>query len=134
MSKIEALVPNLTRSCNEVLILSVLAGGARHGYQLAVEIEERSAAFFRFNHGTLYPILHKLERGGLIRGAWSGDDTGRKRKRYSLTAKGRGLSHTAISACCSVRRGTARWRWRTCSDGWESLLVPTLPATCLPRP
>ena len=35
-------VQNLTKSCNEALILGVLAGGSRHGYQLALEIEDRS--------------------------------------------------------------------------------------------
>jgi DNA-binding PadR family transcriptional regulator len=64
-------------------------GGKKHGYQLALEIEERSSGFFRFNHGTLYPILHKLEREGMIRGTWSGDDLRRKRKSYSLTPKGK---------------------------------------------
>ena len=80
---------NLTKSCNEALILAILAGGKKHGYQLALELEERSEGFFRFNHGTLYPILHKLEKDGLIKGAWSDEAQGRRRKSYSLTAKGR---------------------------------------------
>lgn len=89
MTKTHFEVQNLTKSCNESLILAILAGGAKHGYQLALELEERSDGFFRFNHGTLYPILHKLENDGLIRGAWSDEGPRRKRKRYSLTAKGR---------------------------------------------
>lgn len=82
-------VQNLTKNCNEALILAILADGKRHGYQLALELEERSDGFFRFNHGTLYPILHKLEKDGLIRGAWSDDGQRRKRKSYTLSAKGR---------------------------------------------
>jgi PadR family transcriptional regulator PadR len=89
MSKASVELQNLTKSCNEALILAALAGGAKHGYQLALEIEERSAGYFRFNHGTLYPILHKLEKDGMIRGAWSDTGHRRKRKSYSLTAKGR---------------------------------------------
>ncbi|UCF04496.1 MAG: helix-turn-helix transcriptional regulator [bacterium] len=80
---------NLAKHCNEALILAILAGGRKHGYQLALEIEERSEGFFRFNHGTLYPILHKLEKEGMIRGSWKGDGRKRKRKLYSLTDKGR---------------------------------------------
>ena len=84
---------NLTKSCNEALILAALRNGPRHGYQLALEIEQRSGGYFRFNHGTLYPILHKLEKEGLIRGRWSregsGEGPGRKRKSYELTARGR---------------------------------------------
>ena len=80
---------NLTKSCNEALILASLARGPKHGYQLALDIEERSRGAFRFNHGTLYPILHKLEKDGLIEGEWSGEDEGRRRKSYRLSAHGR---------------------------------------------
>jgi PadR family transcriptional regulator PadR len=89
MAKAHFELHNLTKSCNEALILAILAGGRRHGYQLALELEERSEGFFRFKHGTLYPILHKLEKDGLIRGAWSDEERGRKRKSYALTPKGR---------------------------------------------
>jgi DNA-binding PadR family transcriptional regulator len=79
---------NLARSCNEALILAVLSRGERHGYQLALAIEEESGGYFRFNHGTLYPILHKLEKQGLIKGRWHPDSPGRKRKSYALTSRG----------------------------------------------
>jgi transcriptional regulator len=86
-------IQNLTRSCNEVLILATLERGPGHGYQLALEIEENSDGHFRFNHGTLYPILHRLEKEGLIRGDWDEDSPRRKRKFYELTEAGR--SHLA---------------------------------------
>jgi DNA-binding PadR family transcriptional regulator len=78
---------NLTKSFHEALILSSLASGPRHGYQLALDIEARSERAFRFRHGTLYPILHKLEKDGLLEGSW--DEIGRRRKRYAITDKGR---------------------------------------------
>ena len=80
---------NLSRSCNEVLILSTLSSGPHHGYQLALEIEEKSGGAFRFKHGTLYPILHKLENDKLIQGEWLEEEGRRKRKIYQLTAAGR---------------------------------------------
>ena len=80
---------DLSRSCNEMLVLSALARGAGHGYQLALDVEERSGGAFRFNHGTLYPILHRLEEKGLVVGHWSDDPgRGRRRKSYALTGKG----------------------------------------------
>lgn len=82
-------IQSLSRSCNRILILSTLSSGPHHGYQLALEIEEKSGGAFRFQHGTLYPILHKLEREGLIRGDWSGERNQRRRKSYRLTAAGR---------------------------------------------
>ena len=89
MTKSAVEAQNLTRSCNEALILASLATGPKHGYQLAVDIERRGGGLFKFNHGTLYPILHKMEKDGLIRGTWSNERQKRKRKSYALTDKGR---------------------------------------------
>lgn len=89
MTDFELETQNLARSCHEALILASLAEGPRHGYQLALEIEEHSGGAFRFNHGTLYPILHKLESVGYIEGTWAEPDGKRKRRQYALTAEGR---------------------------------------------
>jgi PadR family transcriptional regulator PadR len=82
-------IQNLTKICNESLILAILQPDKKHGYQLALEIEEKSNGFFKFNHGTLYPILHKLEKEGLIKGIWKQEGPKRKRKYYTLTSKGK---------------------------------------------
>jgi PadR family transcriptional regulator PadR len=80
---------SLTKHFNEALILSSLAGGAKHGYQLALDIEERSKGRLGFKHGTLYPILHRLEKEGLIEGTWSDEGQRGRRKAYGLTPEGR---------------------------------------------
>jgi PadR family transcriptional regulator, regulatory protein PadR len=77
------------RRINELLILAALRRGPRHGYQVALQVEQQSGGYFRFNHGTLYPILHRLEQEGLIAGGWSDPEEGRARKEYALTAAGR---------------------------------------------
>jgi PadR family transcriptional regulator PadR len=82
-------VLQLLRFCNEFLILAVLNRGSRHGYELALEIEQSSGGYFTFNHGTLYPILHKLEKEGLIRGHWREEGPRRKRKIYTITGRGK---------------------------------------------
>ncbi|MFC1661182.1 PadR family transcriptional regulator [Gemmatimonadota bacterium] len=79
---------SLAKHFNEALILASLEGGPKHGYQLALDIEERSHERFGFKHGTLYPILHKLEKEGLIEGAWSDEGQRGKRKQYVLTPDG----------------------------------------------
>ena len=89
MTALELETQNLARSCHEALILATLAEGPRHGYQLALEIEDRSEGAFRFNHGTLYPILHTLESSGLIDGSWAEPAGKRKRRQYALTKDGR---------------------------------------------
>jgi PadR family transcriptional regulator len=62
--------------------------GATRGYQLALDVEERSGGFFEFKHGTLYPTLHKLEKERLIEGAWSDEGPRGKRRHYRVTEKG----------------------------------------------
>ena len=79
----------LTRRCNEALILTSLEGGAKHGYQLALDLEERGGKRFALKHGTLYPILHDLEKREIIEGAWSDEGPRGKRKSYRLTRGGR---------------------------------------------
>lgn len=89
MSEQEFDVQGFARDINELLILSSLRGGAKHGYQIAVDVEADSNGLFKFQHGTLYPILHRLEEEGLIQGSWS-KEGGRRRKVYSLTRRGEG--------------------------------------------
>jgi len=78
----------LVRTVNEVLILASLRSGRKHGYQIALDVERDSAGVFGFQHGTLYPILHRLEKNGQIEGDWD-HEGGRRRKVYSLTDSGR---------------------------------------------
>ncbi len=80
---------SLDRSLNEILILATLQAEPKHGYQIALEIDERSGGFFSFKHGTLYPILHHLEKEGLIDGNWDTGHSRRRKKEYLLTAEGR---------------------------------------------
>jgi PadR family transcriptional regulator, regulatory protein PadR len=80
---------SLGRRINELLILQELDRTPSHGYQIALVIEERSDGYFPFSHGTLYPILHRLEKDGLIAGQWSDPTEGRPRKEYELTKAGR---------------------------------------------
>ena len=89
-------IQNLSRECNELLILASLAVGKRHGYEIGLFVEERSDGQFRFNHGTLYPILHRLEKRGHIRGGWSRQGPERQRKYYTLTARGRRHAHASV--------------------------------------
>lgn len=85
----EIEIASLAKNCNEALILAILFNGRKHGYQIALELEEKSNEFFKFNHGTLYPILHKLEQDSLIRGTWKQEGPKRKRKYYTLTGTGK---------------------------------------------
>ncbi|HEX6135178.1 MAG TPA: helix-turn-helix transcriptional regulator [Longimicrobiales bacterium] len=77
----------LGRHIHELLVLAQLKRGPMHGYELARRVREQSAGSVVLHHGTLYPILHRLERQRLIRSEWR--ETGERRRRiYSLTHAG----------------------------------------------
>ena len=88
MSEKDFDVQGFARDIHELLVLSTLSSGAKHGYQIVLDVETDSNGLFRFKHGTLYPILHRLEGEALIRGSWS-KDGGRRKKVYALTGTGR---------------------------------------------
>jgi transcriptional regulator len=72
-----------------LLVLHLLAQADLYGYQLIKSLEQISAGVFTFSEGTLYPVLHTLERDGHLRAYWREADTGRKRKYYAITPAGR---------------------------------------------
>jgi PadR family transcriptional regulator, regulatory protein PadR len=59
-----------------------------HGYAIAETLRARSGGAFDLTEGTLYPALHRLERAGLLSSQWS-EVSGRRRRVYQLTAKGK---------------------------------------------
>ncbi|TDA70303.1 MAG: PadR family transcriptional regulator [Clostridia bacterium] len=93
----------LLKGSTATLVLSLLEREAMYGYQIIKEIEALSQGLFAFQEGTLYPILHTLEREGLVVSYWEDRDTGRKRKYYRITAEG-------IKALAGRRREWQRFR------------------------
>jgi PadR family transcriptional regulator PadR len=78
----------LLKGNTPTLVLAVLKDGPRHGYGIARDIERRSGDTLRFKEGTLYPVLHALERDGLIAGEWQKEEGERERKVYAITPAG----------------------------------------------
>ncbi|MGH9858260.1 MAG: PadR family transcriptional regulator [Acidobacteriota bacterium] len=72
-----------------LLILSLIEHRPRHGYEISKLIEERSAGALRFHVASLYPLLYRLEKRGLIQGRWVEKAGQRRRRYYRLTAEGR---------------------------------------------
>src|SRR5215831_3457807 len=73
----------------EFLILAQLESRPRHGYEIGVEIERRSEGAVSFQIASLYPVLYRLERKGLIAGQWVEAPGQRRRRYYKLTPAGR---------------------------------------------
>ena len=74
-----------------MLILNLLSTGDMYGYQMVRELEKRSDNIFTLKEGTMYPILHSLESGGMVEAYWEDSTSGRKRKYYHITSKGKRL-------------------------------------------
>ncbi len=79
----------LKKGSGELIVLALLEGRPRHGYEIAKLIAERSRGAITFNVASLYPTLYRLERRGLIAGRWIEKPEQRRRRYYRLTAEGR---------------------------------------------
>lgn len=73
----------------DLLILTTLARGVRHGYAIAESIRQTSEDVLRVEEGALYPALHRLELRGLLVSEWGVSDNNRRAKYYRLSAAGR---------------------------------------------
>lgn len=71
----------------ESIVLLMLDRAPAHGYDLAQRIRE----FYGFDvsDGTVYPTLLRLERAAKIEGTWQDGPSGRQRKVFRLTDRGR---------------------------------------------
>jgi PadR family transcriptional regulator PadR len=72
----------------DMLLLAVLAREPAHGYAAIEGLRRRSGDAFDLAEGTVYPALHRLERGGLTQSEWTAA-AGRDRRVYRLTPAGR---------------------------------------------
>ena len=79
----------LKKGTAELLVLAQLEDEPRHGYDIAIRIEQRSNGAVVFNVASLYPILYRLESQGFISGWWVERAGKRRRRFYKLTAAGR---------------------------------------------
>jgi transcriptional regulator len=79
----------LKKGTAELLVLAQLENEPRHGYDIALRIEQRSNGEVAFNVASLYPILYRLETQGCISGRWVERAGQRRRRFYRLTPVGR---------------------------------------------
>jgi len=80
---------NLMAASTKPLILAILGRGEVYGYQIIQNVISLSGGNLDWSEGMLYPVLHRLEKEGFIRGQWKISENGRKRKYYSLTDSGK---------------------------------------------
>ena len=95
----------LMAGSSTMLVLTLLESGDMYGYQMIEELSRRSNQVFQMQEGTLYPILHTLEKGKYLSSYEQQAPTGRMRKYYKLTKKGRELLGEKKSEWEKFQRG-----------------------------
>ncbi len=70
------------------LVLAILSEGENYGYAILKRVDQLSDGRLQWTDGMLYPVLHRLERAGLVEASWGKSESGRRRKYYRLTDRG----------------------------------------------
>ena len=91
---------SLLSGSTPMLVLSLLKDGDKYGYEMVDELARRSDDTFQLKEGTLYPLLHTLEKEKLVDSYTKEAPGGRQRKYYRLTEEGRG----------QLEQKTEQWR------------------------
>lgn len=91
------LESDLIRGAGPAAVLKLLERRQMYGYELVEALAARTGGVLAMGQSTLYPLLYNLEAKGLIEGAWETAETGRERKYYRLTAKGRKRTREAAA-------------------------------------
>jgi len=82
------LSKSLVAASTKPVILSILNGGESYGYQIIHSIIQLSGGTLDWSEGTIYPVLHRMEKDGFIRSQWKLSESGRRRKYYRITPAG----------------------------------------------
>ena len=99
------------------MILSILAQGENYGYAIIKRVRELSADQMQWTDGMLYPVLHRLQRQGMIESFQQPSETGRKRKYYRLKDTGRqALQHQKSQWITVYETLTQLWEKQPCSS------------------
>lgn len=79
---------SLLSGSTPLLVLSLLKDGDKYGYEMIEELAKRSDDTFQLKEGTLYPLLHTLEKEKFVTSYTKQTPSGRERKYYRLTGDG----------------------------------------------
>ena len=82
-------ITQLRKGILELAVMGVLYHERHYGYSLVRVLSESGSISLK--EGTVYPILARLDRDGLVRSEWVESDQGPPRKYYEMTSSGRQL-------------------------------------------
>jgi PadR family transcriptional regulator, regulatory protein PadR len=80
---------DLIAASSTPIVLAILSEGDSYGYAIIKRVQEVSGGHMEWTDGMLYPVLHRLERLGLVKARWALAESGRRRKYYRITSRGK---------------------------------------------
>jgi|SRR5581483_6400901 len=80
---------DLIAASSTPMVLAIVAEEDTYGYAILQRVRELSGGRLEWTDGMLYPVLHRLERLGHIKARWVVAESGRRRKYYRITSRGR---------------------------------------------
>src|SRR3712207_3716231 len=120
---------DLIAASSTPIVLAILAEADSYGYAILKRVREVSGGRLEWTDGMLYPVLHRLERLGHVAARWEVAPSGRRRKYYRLTSRGR------------EQLAEERRQWQTVDATlrgiWQALSLPAAaghPASGAPLP
>src|SRR5690242_775906 len=85
--KSEGLLAQMRRGTLQYCVLALLASEERYGFDLVRELAAVDGMVT--SEGTIYPLLSRLRRDGLVESSWQESPSGPPRRYYQLTDSGR---------------------------------------------
>jgi len=79
----------LVAASTKPIILTILLGGEDYGYEIIQKVKDISGGNLEWSDKMLYPVLHRMEKEGLLVSQWKMSDGGRLRRYYKITEEGR---------------------------------------------
>jgi DNA-binding PadR family transcriptional regulator len=83
-----SIASDLIRGHTETIILSHLLHQDSYGYQINKSIQEKTGGEYELKEATLYGAFRRLEHSGCIKSYWGDEETGARRRYYSITPLG----------------------------------------------
>ena len=100
----------LLRGVLDLCLLAVIEEGPAYGYEMTKRLRARGLAIV--GEGSIYPLLGRLERDGLVETYRAASNGGPPRKYYRLSAEGQRVLSVGVS------------EWRTARDAVDAVLAP----------
>lgn len=91
-----AIAADLIRGHTDTIILAQLVHGDSYGYSINRAIQEITGGQYELKEATLYTAFRRLEQSGLIVSYWGDENTGARRRYYSITSAGRAYYESLI--------------------------------------